>query len=204
MSDAPAPETEPEVEPKAQPQADPWRAADEAMSAWAEATRREDAELRAPGPPRSVAEGAVVELRPVTEDNVRAVCRLAVAPAQSGFVAPNAVSLAQALFSKEAWYRAIYADDQPVGFAMLSLETEPPTYYLWRLMVADGYQRKGYGRAAMGLLIDHVRTLPGAEALLTSWVPAEGGPEPFYRGLGFVPTGEVDDGEHVGRLELGG
>ena len=190
--------------PERDPAPDPWAAADAALSAWTAASSREDAELRAAGVPRSVAEGAVVELRPVTEDNVRAICRLAVAPAQAGFVAPNAVSLAQALFSKEAWYRAIYADDQPVGFAMLSIETEPPTYYLWRLMVADGYQRKGYGRAAMALLVEHVRTLPGATALMTSWVPAEGGPEPFYRGLGFVPTGEVDDGEHVGRLEFAG
>lgn len=201
MSGEPAPVRSPDDTPKLD--GDPWRAADEAMASWAEATKGEDAELRAPGPPRAVAEGAVVELRPVTEDNVRAICRLAVAPAQAGFVAPNAVSLAQALFSKEAWYRAIYADDQPVGFAMLSIETEPPNYYLWRLMVGRDFQRKGYGRAAMGLIVDHVRTLPGAEALLTSWVPADGGPEPFYRGLGFVPTGEVDDGEHVGRLELG-
>jgi diamine N-acetyltransferase len=143
-----------------------------------------------------------VELRHVTEDNVRAICRLAVEPGQTGFVAPNAVSLAQALVSKEAWYRAIYADDQPVGFAMLELDTATSEYYLWRLMVGAGYQRKGYGRAAMALLVDHVRTLPKAEALFTSWVPAEGGPEAFYRGLGFVPTGEVDDGEVVGRLEL--
>lgn len=35
-----------------------------------------------------------------------------------------------------------------------------------------------------------------------SWVPAPGGPEPFYRGLGFEPTGEVDDGEVIGRLAL--
>lgn len=54
----------------------------------------------------------------------------------------------------------------------------------------------------MRLITDHVRTLPRATALLTSWVPEDGGPEPFYRVLGFEPTGEVDDGEVVGRLEL--
>jgi diamine N-acetyltransferase len=187
-----------------EPAADPWRAADEAMAAWSEVTKGEDAALRAPGPPRSVAEGGVVELREVTEDNVRAVCRLAVAPSQAGFVAPNAVSLAQALVSPLAWYRAIYADDQPVGFAMLSIDAETPEYYLWRLMIGRDHQRKGFGAAAMRLIADHVRALPGGTALITSWVPVEGGPEPFYRGLGFVPTGEVDDGEHVGRLELGG
>ena len=190
--------------PEPDPAPDPWAAADVALSAWSAASSREDVELRAAGIPRSVADGGVVELRPVTEDNVRAICRLAVAPGQAGLVAPNAVSLAQSLFAPLAWYRAIYADDQPVGFAMLSIDTATPEYYLWRFMIDHGFQRRGYGRAAMARIVEHLRTLPGATVLTTSWVPAEGGPEPFYRGLGFVPTGEVDDGEHIGRLELEG
>ena len=54
----------------------------------------------------------------------------------------------------------------------------------------------------MALLADHVRNLPGATHLVTSRVPGPGSPEGFYLGLGFEPTGEVDDGEVVGRLEL--
>jgi diamine N-acetyltransferase len=153
--------------------------------------------------PRSVAGGAVVELCEVTQRTVRAICRLEVAPAQARFVAPNAVSFAEALFEPKAWYRAICADDVPVGFAMLSIDTEAPEYYLWRLMVADGFQRHGYGRVAVGLIVDHVRSLPGARELLVSWEPGEGSPEPFYLGLGFEPTGEIDAGEIVARLRLG-
>ena len=152
--------------------------------------------------PRSVADGALVELRELTADTMGAICRLAVAPDQSGFVAPNAVSLAQALFEPKAWYRGIYADDVPVGFAMLSIDAAKPEYYLWRLMVAAGFQGRGYGRVAIARIVDHVRTLPDARELLVSWVPADGGPEPFYRGLGFEPTGEVDGVEVVARLSL--
>lgn len=182
--------------------ASPQRAADDALSAWAGLTSHEDEAARAGGPPRTVAAGAEVELRQVTEENVRAICRLAVAPSQSGFVAPNAVSLAQALFAPKAWYRAIYADGQPVGFAMLSIDTETPEYFLWRLMVGAEFQGRGYGRAALGLIVEHVRSLPNARELVVSWVPADGGPEPFYLDLGFVPTGEMDEGEVVARLEL--
>jgi diamine N-acetyltransferase len=46
--------------------------------------------------------------------------------------------------------------------------------------------------------------LPGATQLGTSYVLGEGGPEGFYRRFGFVDTGEVDDGEVVCRLPLGG
>jgi diamine N-acetyltransferase len=138
----------------------------------------------------------------VTGATVRAVCILQVAPSQRGFVAPNAVSFAEAMFEPKAWFRAVVADDVPVGFVMLSVDEVEPEYYLWRFMVDERYQGRGYGRAAIGLLIDHVRTLPRATELLVSWNPDAGGPEPFYRGLGFEPTGEVDEGEVVARLRL--
>jgi diamine N-acetyltransferase len=174
----------------------------DAIAGWAIARAQEDAATAALPRPRSVADGAVVELREVTAETVRAICRLLVAPSQRSFVAPNAVSFAEALFNSKAWFRAVYADDVPVGFAMVSVDSAAAEYYLWRFMVAEGFQRRGYGAAAIGRIVEHVRTLPQATALITSWVPAEGGPEPFYRGLGFEPTGEVDDGEVIGRLPL--
>jgi len=171
------------------------------IAAWADA-RRADGEFPARPAPRSVRDGARMELREVTAETVREVCALQVAPDQRRFVAPNAVSLAEASFAPRAWPRAIVADDVPVGFAMLSLDETEHEHYLWRFMIADGFQGRGYGRAAIVLLADHVRGLPGASHLVTSWVPGPGSPEGFYLGLGFEPTGEVDDGEVVGRLEL--
>jgi diamine N-acetyltransferase len=176
------------------------------IAAWAAAREAAGEGAGDPAPTRrSVRDGAVVELREVTKDTVRAICRLQVAPSQRGFVAPNAVSFAEALFEPRAWYRAIHADGVPVGFVMLSLDPngdQGPEFFLWRLMIADGLQGLGYGRRAVELVADHVRTLPGARELLVSWVPEDGGPESFYLGLGFELTGEVDDGEVVGRLRL--
>jgi diamine N-acetyltransferase len=143
-----------------------------------------------------------VNLREVTAETVRQICRLAVAPDQSRFVAPNAVSIAEAHFSPNAWFRAIYAGDEAVGFLMLHDDRVKSEYFLWRLMIADGQQGKGYGRRAIELLIAEVRSRPGATELKTSYVPGEGGPEGFYRKLGFAPTGELDEGEVVARLAL--
>ena len=64
-----------------------------------------------------------VTLQAITADTVRAVCRLSVAETQQGFVASNAVSLAQALFEPAAWYRAVCADGALVGFVMLHDES---------------------------------------------------------------------------------
>jgi diamine N-acetyltransferase len=69
-------------------------------------------------------------------------------------------------------------------------------------MIDARYQRTGVGRRALELLFEHVRSRPGAKELWTSVVPGEGGPGPFYERLGFVYTGEEDEGELVMRREL--
>jgi diamine N-acetyltransferase len=148
-----------------------------------------------------------VSLREITASTVRAVVKLAVTDYQNRFVASNAVSLAQALFAPEAWYRAIYLDEEPVGFVMLTdeslLEPSPqlPKVIVWRLMVDAQHQNRGIGRAALLLVIEHARR-KGFKALSLSYVPQEGGPEKLYLYLGFRPTGEIDDGEVVMELKL--
>ena len=113
-------------------------------------------------------ESAKVTLRKITEETVLDFCRLSVTEEQKKFVATNALSFSQALFSNHAWFRGIYADDTPVGFVMLEDKPEKPEYYLWRFMIDTRYQKKGYGRQALYLLIDHVRNRPNATELFTS------------------------------------
>ena len=143
-----------------------------------------------------------VSLKEITADTVRAICDLSVLEEQKQFVAPNAVSIAQAYFSEYAWFRAIYADDTSVGFLMLYDNAEKPEYFLWRFMIDARYQRMGLGRRALELLIEYVRTRPDAKELFTSVHQAEGGPQGFYESMGFRLTGDMEEGEAVLRLEL--
>lgn len=146
--------------------------------------------------------GSQVTLREITADTVRIICDLAVREEQRQFVAPNAVSIAQAYFSEYAWFRAIYADETPVGFLMLYDDTEKPQYFLWRFMIDARYQGMGFGRQALELLIDRVRTRPRAAELFTSVHQGEGGPQGFYEGMGFELTGDVEEGQAILRLGL--
>jgi diamine N-acetyltransferase len=145
---------------------------------------------------------AVVTLREITSDNVRTVCALEVAPEQRNFVAPNATSIAEGSVSPKAWYRAIYADETPVGFVMLLDDPDEPRYYLWRYMVAQEHQGRGFGRQALQQVVEYVRTRPGATYFELSYVPGEGSPRDFYARLGFEDTGEQHGGEQVMRLVL--
>ncbi|MFN2194738.1 MAG: GNAT family N-acetyltransferase [Anaerolineales bacterium] len=144
-----------------------------------------------------------VSLREVTAETVRTILRLKVTPEQEQFVASNAVSIAQAYFQREqAWFRAIYAGETPVGFLMLYDDPAEQEYFLWRFMIDAQYQGLGFGKQALDLLVAHVRTRPGATHLGTSCVPKPGGPGPFYERCGFTYTGEEDEGELVMRLAL--
>jgi diamine N-acetyltransferase len=146
---------------------------------------------------------SIVSLREVTRENLGAVLRLKVAPEQEKFVANNAVSIAQAHFYPEtAWFRAIYADETPVGFMMLSDDAAKPEYFLWRLMLDARYQKFGFAARAMELLFEYVRSRPGAKEIFTSCVPGEGSPFGFYEKLGFSDTGEMDEDEVVMRRDL--
>ena len=145
---------------------------------------------------------ATVSLREVTQETVNSILNLRVTKEQEQFVASNAISIAEAYFSEDAWFRAIYADETPVGFLMLSDQSDKGEYFLWRFMVDVQHQGKGYGRRALELLIDHVKTRPNAKELFLSHVPGTGSPEGFYRKLGFEHTGEQVGDELVMKLTL--
>ena len=145
----------------------------------------------------------MIQLREITQENFKEILRLKVSPTQERFVASNAISIAEAHFYPEnAWYRAIYDDEAPVGFLMLDDQPQKPLYFLWRLMIGAAHQGRGYGKEALKLLAKHVSTRPGATALFVSYVPGEGSPALFYEKSGFVPTGDIEEGEIVAKLLL--
>jgi len=146
---------------------------------------------------------AEITLREITRDTVRTICDLKVSNEQTQFVAPNSVSLAEAHFSNEAWLRAIYADETPVGFVMLEEIPKEALHFLWRFMIDKRYQGRGYGRKALELVVQHLKERPNASALLTSYREGKGSPRGFYKKMGFEETGEkLDNGEAIMKLKL--
>ena len=143
-----------------------------------------------------------LSLREITKETVRSILALEVAKDQKDLVGDNGNSLAQALFEEKAWYRGIYAADEPVGFMMLSIDREKPEFYLWRFMIDASHQKKGYGKRSMELLIEEVRAQPEAKELTLHVMDLPHSAVPFYEALGFQLTGEKDEDELVMSLPL--
>ncbi|MDM5177091.1 GNAT family N-acetyltransferase [Massilia sp. DJPM01] len=149
-----------------------------------------------------------ITLQAVTEDNFDAIIELPLLPQQQDYLASNAYSIAQASFYRDSFFtRAIYLDDKPIGFLMyvsLADDGQPGAYAIYRFMVDSGEQGKGYGRRAIGLVLDEIRSRPDATVIQICYWPANPTAKNFYASLGFVETGLDEEGEMYAEIRLDG
>ncbi|MBL8965908.1 MAG: GNAT family N-acetyltransferase [Spirochaetaceae bacterium] len=142
-----------------------------------------------------------IDFRKIDEDNFDECVGLSVREDQR-FVASNLRSLAQAWLNPEALPRAIYVENVMVGFVMYLVDSGGGKLYLWRFMIDQRHQGKGYGTAALGLLERIARALSGVVRMELSTAPDNANGIKVYTKFGFVDTGILDDGEEVFVKEL--
>jgi RimJ/RimL family protein N-acetyltransferase len=150
-----------------------------------------------------------VEFVELVHETARPYAELVTHRFQEEFVSPNPTSFRHALLPEEVdgarvvpWFRGIAADGIPVGFVMIAIATDTfPDPYLWRFLIDRWHQRRCIGQRAMSMLIEQLRE-QGHARLMTSWGLGPGSPEPFYRGLGFRPTGGMIDDEIEAALAI--
>ena len=141
-----------------------------------------------------------VTLREITSHNLHAILELSVAEDQlPAYPRSNAYSIAEAHYPPDndpVWLRAIYAGETPVGFMMTSEAPEKGEYFLWRLMIDQRFQGRGYGRRAVQLLIERIRRTGNPRTLITSHLKVAANSGRFYERMGFkysrTSTDEVE------------
>lgn len=143
----------------------------------------------------------MVTLRELRDAESRAVLGLRVRPDQERFVASNQASLAFAAAAPNAWVRAIYVDDRAVGLVVV--EDDPARPLLRRFMIDASFQRRGYGAAALALVVGEIAgRRPGCRELWLRYRTGDGNPAPFYARFGFEEAGEDAQGRRLMRLLL--
>ena len=153
-----------------------------------------------------------VRLVKVDADNFDELIDLAPDKEGKNYVASNIYSLAEAYANLASGRYAqpfgIYDGDTPVGFLMIGYnivdeDDDPEKYYfvknsylIWRFMVDEKYQRRGYGKAAMKLILDYIRTFPcgKAEYCWISYEPENIRAKNLYGSFGFVEEPELPEG----------
>jgi diamine N-acetyltransferase len=143
-----------------------------------------------------------ITFAPVTRANFSAVVELTVAPEQADFVSPNLYSLAEVAIEPSWTPLAIYAGDDLVGFALFGRDDETGQWWIMRYMIDVQHQGRGYGTAALPVLIDLMVERHGCGEIFLGYEPSNDVAERLYARMGFVPTGEMVGGEIVARLGL--
>ena len=142
----------------------------------------------------------VVTLLPVDAANWRDVARLTVTTEQERFVATPTYYLALCAYG-DVWHPlAAYAEDRVVGLLMWGIDDADDSCWLGGILVDRSHQGRGFGRAIVREALDLLRVQTGRTEFALSYQPENLVARRLYAALGFVETGEEDDGEVVARL----
>ena len=154
----------------------------------------------------------------ITWDNLDAIINLHVTKEPRDFVASNKDSFVNAFIrmtaeGKQVFPFGIYKGKKPVGFIMITYDVgeddgEEPSaewflrnsYFIWRFMIDKRYQGNGYGREAMQLALEFIRTFPAGEAKYCwlSYEPENKVAKKLYLSFGFEEHPEhYEEGEEM-------
>ncbi|MBR6918654.1 MAG: GNAT family N-acetyltransferase [Clostridia bacterium] len=140
----------------------------------------------------------MTELRPVAEDNFIDAFNLKLAPGQESFVSHPVRSLAQAyVYRDQCKPFGIYSDGVMVGYVMVIYDYDVPEYDIWHMMIDEKYQGRGFGAAALDLVLDYIETKPFGDSDRVTLTCNKDNVRALYlyKSKGFEETGAQDDDE---------
>lgn len=160
----------------------------------------------------------MIRLEKVSSKNIWQILELKVHDDQKEFVATNTESIVEAYLvlsnGGHVLPFGIYKDETLVGFLMIGYGVDdswenPPeiakgNYSIWRFMIDKKYQHKGYGRKAMELALDYIKSKPCGEAeyCYLSYEPENDRAKALYQSLGFIETGDKDEDELIAAMKI--
>jgi diamine N-acetyltransferase len=140
----------------------------------------------------------MITLRAITEENFIDAFNLKLAPGQERFVSHPVRSLAQVyVYREQCQPFGIYEGDTMVGYVMVIYDYDIPEYDIWHMMIDESYQRRGYGSAALDLVLDYIKTKPfGSSNRVTLTCNRDNIQAlKLYKSKSFTETGAEDEDE---------
>jgi diamine N-acetyltransferase len=129
----------------------------------------------------------MLHLKSITKDNWLKAISIRVREDQVKFVASNAVSLAQLNFLSHFHAKGIYHGEEMIGFTLFGIDEDDQEYWIYRMMIDEKHQGKGYGLAAIHLVIDDIRKMKEDhhKTITLSYEPTNEHASYLYKKAGF-------------------
>ena len=144
-----------------------------------------------------------ITFREITSDNYSQVLNLKITPEQEAakFVSPVVRSLADAWFYRDegiAYPKAVYEDEDLVGFIMYELDTEEQQVFIWRFLIDQAFQGKGYGRQTIEAVLAMAKEQAQITKVVADYVDGNEPMKKILLDLGFEETGfNKEINEHI-------
>lgn len=147
-----------------------------------------------------------LRLEELSASTIVAANSLTLKPGQEQYVEPVSHSIAEAYVNPAtAWPRVVLEGDEVVGFIMGNFDPdndhEELRSAILRINVSAEAQGHGVGRFAVHALAAEAGNR-GFGTLTVAYEPGEGGPEAFFKRIGFEVVSETAYGEHLAALTI--
>ena len=145
-----------------------------------------------------------LSLRPIDKDNWEEAIQLKVKDGQKDFIASNLYSIAEVQFLDQFTACGVYDAEQMVGFTMFGVDSDDDNYWIYRLMIDEMHQGKGYGNAAVKLVIEEIKRMntTGIPLIMIGYDKENEGARATYTKAGFVETEIAPWGEQLAAFRL--
>lgn len=143
----------------------------------------------------------MIRLELVNKDNFDAVLEVSLSAADERKVASVEYSLAQAWLYKDngqLYPYAVLFGQKVVGFVLLSIQ-EDKNYYVWRLLIDQYYQNRGYGKEVIRQVIGLAKEDPSCPTITMNYVIGNHKMRYILEKFGFQSVGMI--GQEI-KMEL--
>jgi len=145
----------------------------------------------------------MIRLQQIHKDNWKECIALKPRQDQLGFIASNLYSIAEAQFLTGFSSMAIYMDEVMIGYTLFGIDPDDKNYWVYRFMIDERYQGKGYGLTAIRLVIDEVKDRKDrTDALFLGCKPENEPARRLYLKAGFKEVGIAPWGEMVAKYDF--
>ena len=143
----------------------------------------------------------MVYLKEINSENFWDVIELKVHEEQKEYVLENSISIAQAKVQPECIPMAIYDDEKLVGFLMYCIDRDDGNYWIYRFMIDKNFQRKGYAKKAMELLLNEIKKDKNHNKIVLDVKKESIAAVELYKGFGFKFNGKIFGTSYVMELD---
>lgn len=145
----------------------------------------------------------MITLQDIDRNNFDECIDLKPSEEQRKFMATNLYSIAESKFLPGFVTKAIYNDEDMVGFAMYGVDPDDGNYWIYRFMIDERFQRRGFGVQGMQLIIEDIQSRTDrTDVIMLGYQPANEGAKKLYAKVGFIEEGVAPWGEMLAKYSF--